>query len=78
MYTSLFVQKNGLGGAVHGGRGDFRRGLIRESGRALVAGGKGRSCTLVFLFSTNGLGRAVCDGRRFSMGLDRETREGDR
>ena len=38
MYTRGFVQWNGLGGAIHGGEGDFRMGSIRGPGRGMVRG----------------------------------------
>jgi hypothetical protein len=36
MYTSFFVQSNGIGGAVYCGGENFRRGLIRDPGKAVV------------------------------------------
>jgi len=74
MYTSYFVQWNGLGGAVHGGGEDFRRGLNREPERGVVGGRDRQSCTSELLFTGDGPGGAVVDVGGESQGLNESGR----
>ena len=55
VFSSPFVQSNGLGGTVYGGGEDFRIGLIREPGKVVVEGESGRSCTVVVRNRCGGL-----------------------
>ena len=63
-FSSRFVQRDGPGGAVEGGREDLKKGLIRGPEKAGVQRGKSQSCTLAVLSSRTALeGGAVRDGR---------------
>ena len=75
VFSSPFVQSNGLGGTVHGGGEDFRIGLIREPGQVVVEGESGRSCTVVVMNRCGGLEEPSPLSEGSSPGLDERVPE---
>jgi hypothetical protein len=69
VFTGCFVQGNGPGGAVDGGREDLKKGLIRGPEKAGVEGGNSRSCTLVILFSRTAPEGPLATAEGFDLGL---------
>jgi hypothetical protein len=70
MFTSLFVQQNGLGGAVPGGEGALYRAWLSGHGWVYFVERIASSCTLIFLFSIGSPGEAVQDIGREGQGLN--------